>query len=296
MAPEEFDDTDRRHPRRPFDPNAFADFIQGRAIQSCEPLPGGASNTNHKLTLKGGLTVVARQYTRGTPTADAVAIQLARETVPIPELLWHDETSAVFAFVEGKHLCHDTEALRDAGRTLAALTSIRFDTPGQLQPDGSTAPFDWGTPADWLAGVLDDPQVRRWLGRERLEAVRRLTQTHDIFAVDVGLGPCLVHGDFRPDNLLIRNNKIVAVLDWEFAHAGSWLMDLGNLLRHFDDDAEAPVLQGLRDGGLNVPDDAIDRAKLADLSSHVEFLTSARSDAFKTTRIVLIDRTLERFA
>ncbi|MEM7575965.1 MAG: phosphotransferase [Planctomycetota bacterium] len=296
MASKGFDDTDRRHPRQPFDPDVFAGFLAGQTIQRCEPLPGGASNTNHKLTLNGGPTVVARQYTRGTPTADAVAIGLARETVPIPELLWHHDTAAVFAFVEGEHLTHDPDALRDAGRTLAALTTIDFDTPGQLQSDGTAASFDWGPPADWLAGTLDDPEVKRWLGRARVDALRQLTQRHDLFAVDADLGPCLVHGDFRPDNLLVRNNKIVAVLDWEFAHAGSWFMDLGNLLRHFDDTAEAPVLAGLRDGGLNVPDDAIDRARLTDLSSHLEFLTSARSDAFKASRVAMIDRTLRRFA
>ena len=39
--------------------------------------------------------------------------------------------------------------------------------------------------------------------------------------------PCLVHGDFRNGNLLVDENGLVAVLDWELAHVGSPVEDLG---------------------------------------------------------------------
>jgi hypothetical protein len=38
---------------------------------------------------------------------------------------------------------------------------------------------------------------------------------------------------------------------------------------------------GLVAGGLNVPPDWRRKAEFADLSSHLEFLTTQRSDAFK---------------
>jgi aminoglycoside phosphotransferase (APT) family kinase protein len=52
----------------------------------------------------------------------------------------------------------------------------------------------------------------RWL-RERLPADRS--------------DPRLVHGDFRNGNLIIDEKGIAAVLDWELAHFGSPLEDLG---------------------------------------------------------------------
>src|SRR5439155_14038491 len=36
-----------------------------------------------------------------------------------------------------------------------------------------------------------------------------------------------VHGDFRMGNLLVGPGGVVAVLDWELAHAGEQLADLG---------------------------------------------------------------------
>lgn len=38
--------------------------------------------------------------------------------------------------------------------------------------------------------------------------------------------PCLVHGDFRMENLLVDSDKIVAVLNWENAHIGDLYEDL----------------------------------------------------------------------
>lgn len=42
-----------------------------------------------------------------------------------------------------------------------------------------------------------------------------------------GVEPVLVHGDYHPGNLLFRDKKVAAVLDFEYAHFESPLFDLG---------------------------------------------------------------------
>ena len=42
-------------------------------------------------------------------------------------------------------------------------------------------------------------------------------------------GKTLVHGDFRNGNMLVDRNGIVAILDWELAHIGNPVEDLGYL-------------------------------------------------------------------
>ena len=42
-------------------------------------------------------------------------------------------------------------------------------------------------------------------------------------------GKTLVHGDFRNGNMLVDTNGIVAILDWELAHIGNPVEDLGYL-------------------------------------------------------------------
>ena len=41
-----------------------------------------------------------------------------------------------------------------------------------------------------------------------------------------GTGSVIVHGDFGPQNVLIADDRIDALLDWEFAHIGRPIEDL----------------------------------------------------------------------
>ena len=41
-----------------------------------------------------------------------------------------------------------------------------------------------------------------------------------------GVGDVIVHGDFGPQNVLIDDSRVSALLDWEFAHIGSAVEDL----------------------------------------------------------------------
>ncbi|SDK65135.1 Phosphotransferase enzyme family protein [Nocardioides sp. YR527] len=83
----------------------------------------------------------------------------------------------------------------------------------------------------------------------------------------------LVHSDLNPKNLILdpETLRVRAVLDWEFAHAGSPFADLGNLLRFDRDPAYVSgVLAGyvaVRGGNAT---DALDLARSADLVALVE--------------------------
>jgi aminoglycoside phosphotransferase (APT) family kinase protein len=83
-------------------------------------------------------------------------------------------------------------------------------------PDGC-----WRRALDYWEGVIDgneiDPQpiVRagiRWLRRHPPPAAQRVS---------------VVHGDYRTGNFLYRGAEIHAILDWEMAHFGDPLEDLG---------------------------------------------------------------------
>ena len=89
------------------------------------------------------------------------------------------------------------------------------------------------------AGALKDPgtdaarlAVEDWTKRHesvRLEANPELALTRTWL---LGRAPetprrVLVHGDFKPGNVLIHDHRVTALLDWETAHLGSPLEDLG---------------------------------------------------------------------
>jgi len=55
--------------------------------------------------------------------------------------------------------------------------------------------------------------VHEWLLKER----NNMSCRHYVF----------VHGDYHPDNVIVRDGKIIALVDWEGAHVGDPVSDLG---------------------------------------------------------------------
>ncbi len=91
----------------------------------------------------------------------------------------------------------------------------------------------------------------------------------------------LVHSDFKGFNILVRqlDNRwnVSTVLDWEFAFAGSPLVDIGNMLRYshlYPAIFEQEFINGYREQGGMLLQDWKKIAKLVDLLSLCEFLNS----------------------
>jgi len=114
----------------------------------------------------------------------------------------------------------------------------------------------------------------------------------------------LIHSDYNLKNILIRHIdsvwKVVGILDWEFALAGSPLVDIGNFLR-FEDKLPPGLseafIRGYLSNSIGFPDNWREVAKLLDLAAMVNFLEDER-DAPKTFRtaismqsLVAIDQT-----
>ncbi len=69
-------------------------------------------------------------------------------------------------------------------------------------------------------------------------------------------GACLVHNDFKYDNLVLDsadNSKIVAVLDWEMAALGDPLLDVGTSLGYWVEAGDHPAFRSLGLGVTSLP-------------------------------------------
>jgi len=89
-----------------------------------------------------------------------------------------------------------------------------------------------------------------------------------------------VHSDFNPKNILVRDSAVVAVLDWEFAFAGTPLFDVGNMLRFSDGYPSTYVdgfVAGFRAGGGHLPERWREISEALDLFALADFL--ARPDS-----------------
>jgi aminoglycoside phosphotransferase (APT) family kinase protein len=257
----------------------------------------GRSNTNYVLeTSEGKLVLRVHGRDDGLGAKERAIYERCRRLVPLAPLLGTSADGAcvghafsLLEFVAGDTLesvmvAGASERLEAAacnlGHALAQLVTCQFERGGDLVARaGDTAlvvrpwPFD-----DFERSVLFESRAATRLGPLRdevwdfLERARRRYQH--------AVGPHLVHGDFNPSNLLIaEDGEITAILDWEFAHSGHVWADIGNLLRYrgvpLPESFTVRLLEGLTDGGFRPPNDWHALSLLADLSSALDFLSSA---------------------
>lgn len=263
---------ERRYPAVRLSPARIAELLEpalpGARVERAERVPGGTLNTTYQVRVAGRAEPLALRVYQMNPEAcrrEWSLFRLVRERVPTPEVLYASPrpaaegwTYSLQAWVEGQSL--DTllkglspedllQAAHAAGATLARIAAFQFSRSGFFGPTLAVEhPF-----RDLVGDYLD--HLETTLFRERAGAHLGEALARRIWGFVSERRSCLeplreerslVHGDYRGANLLMRKRnggwEVAAVVDWEWAHAGSALEDLGTLLR--DEAALPPGFEG----------------------------------------------------
>ena len=224
--------------------NNVSNFVE---LVGVERLSGGASQETYRIIFKsdtgevthalrrapGGAHIEAQVGHPGLET-EALLMQRARDNgVPAPEVYYvlqpEDDLGDGFImqWLDGEALgaritrLDKYESLREnlayeVGKVLAKVHEIDLDKTGLRQKLDVVSPEDFVNQMWDRYKLLETPipmidYVGRWL--------------MDNIPADYELG--LVHNDFRCGNFMVTESEIVAVLDWEIAHIGDPMRDLG---------------------------------------------------------------------
>ncbi len=219
-----------------------------RELLSCDRLSGGASQETYRIvvaTADGERRLAMRRTPGGLPTergmlggagirTEARLMQCAHEAgVPEPHVYrvlepsdglgegflmeWLEGETLGARIVRSDELREVRPTLaRQCGEILARIHAIDLDATGladQLQTQDPRVFVEQTWDAYRLLGT-PQPMIdftARWL-LDHLPVAPRRT---------------LVHNDFRNGNLMVSKVGVVAVLDWEIAHIGDPMRDLG---------------------------------------------------------------------
>lgn len=228
----------------------------GRRVLSAVRLGEGFSNTNYKLELEGDCGPYVLRLYRKDPAIAEKELDIARllkGKVPVPDMIHVDATctryTSPWALIEWKEgtLLRDVlkskaspqrrqKAAEALGKVLADIHAHTFPAAGFLGKCLEvTAPFVMDAEM-FLAFMKDSLFSNRtgyWLGEELAISLWTFSQKHADKLSGLEDKPVLVHSDFNGLNLLItEDGGVSAVLDWEYAFAGSRLTDIANLLRY----------------------------------------------------------------
>lgn len=170
---------------------------------------------------------------------------LKESNVPVPEVIsgLNEHNSLYFTiveFIEGETLGEDFSNLEseNAGKILAEIHNFQdFDEAGWIEwRDGK--PIVTGFEEDSLKNrVKQLMEERAELFEER--GLNELAEVATRFSnkyfkeIPENFKPVVVHHDFNPGNLLAENEKITAVLDFDYAHSSNPQRDLAKASNKF---------------------------------------------------------------
>ena len=278
-----------------------AAFPRHRVLE-CRPLSNGLRNANFRLSLDSlaePLVLRIYQHDPSLCQKEVDLMHLVRQTVPVPEVIHASPLGleelppfALLQFVEGVSPLDlkrrgDLEAFAQtafsAGETLAAIGRFGFSKAGWIGPGPAvTAPLLEG--ADPMPRFVDlclaAPNLERHVPTELRHRIHNLIWQWAPRLSSLDADPRLVHGDFSRRNLVARQVAgrwaVVAVLDWEFAIAGSPLADIANLLRYELSSrplAEPHFSTGFTQAGGVLPEDWRRVGRVVGLTATCESLT-----------------------
>ncbi|MFB6216549.1 MAG: phosphotransferase family protein, partial [Candidatus Aenigmatarchaeota archaeon] len=179
----------------------------------------------------------------GVPTQTIIYSDLSGDIIPYPFYIaeWVEGNSADKKWTERgqKEL---KQIIRQAGKYMGDLhANIHFDKAGQLQANGHIQ-------------VVDGEPWKEYLQREMRETIQELSDTrfadlqgeakeyveNGMELLEDSIQNVLVHWDIRPENLIVKNGEIQAVLDFEKAIAGDAEYDIAYSEIHFMDSYWTP--------------------------------------------------------
>ncbi|EKQ57794.1 MULTISPECIES: aminoglycoside phosphotransferase family protein [unclassified Clostridium] len=145
---------------------------------------------------------------------------------------------AIYEYVEGKSIgkaisdgyVFDESLIIDVAKFLAQLHSYKFKKAGFLN-ENLEIKEELPPLISWYEMFMGDKAKQR-LGKKIVNQINEIVNQNQKILAELDNDIRLVHGDFQGTNILIRDNKLCGVIDWEFVMAGHPLADIGQFFRY----------------------------------------------------------------
>lgn len=294
--------------------------IQKR-LEKYEPLSGGLGNTSYKVHLEGSSEIfVLRIYTgeNSNWNKENGIFKMLQNEVPVPQLVYASndkkiipKSFSIFKYIKGHTLAQlihngykpQKELTENIGEKLSLIHQHEYEKTGFLSKD-IAAVIQEEPLSTWIEKYAIDPLMngpaRNRIRPDKIKKIITfLEKNSSLF--DQPFPSVLLHGDFKPTNLLINDNdELAGIMDWEFAFSGPYFFDIGQILR-YEDELPGNFYNHFFNGyqrisKYSIQKDWLKLSKLADMVNLIGFLNliEERPKLFKDVRL-LIKKTIKNW-
>jgi len=176
----------------------------------------------------------------------AIQLYLAGKQFPLPHLIgtrkqnnsmlqWRNAVYELFEYIPGQSYPQTLESTFDSGRVLALYHKLLLEFQSEFQPAGGS----YHAAPSVEQGLKLIPGAVHGQEREVEELLRFLRDSYRHSAAaseEQGLDRWpkqIVHADWHPGNMLYRDNRVVAVIDYDSARQLPRIIDVANGLLQF---------------------------------------------------------------
>ncbi|NFG42720.1 aminoglycoside phosphotransferase family protein [Clostridium botulinum] len=144
----------------------------------------------------------------------------------------------IYQYVEGVNLGKairegfkfDKSLINELAITLAKIHKFKYKECGKL--DKNLKVIHKLSPLYRLYEENMGINFRNRLGNDVVKKINHIVNANKEILLELDKKISLIHGDFQGTNILVKDNKISAIIDWEFSMAGNSLIDIGQLFRY----------------------------------------------------------------
>jgi Ser/Thr protein kinase RdoA (MazF antagonist) len=216
-------------------------------IESITEYPRGSRKAPKVLIASEQGKFLLKRRARGKDDAykvafsHAVQLYLASKQFPLPHLIgtkkdnnsmlqWRNTVYELFEYIHGQSYPQTLEATFDGGRVLSLYHKLLQDFRSEWQPSGISyhlAPsVEQGLRAIPSSLTASDSVLGPVL-QFLLDSYRHAAQMASAIGLDAWPKQ-IVHADWHPGNMLFRDNRVVAVIDYDAARVQPRVIDVAN--------------------------------------------------------------------
>ncbi|SEA73429.1 phosphotransferase family protein [Paenibacillus sp. 276b] len=210
-------------------------------VLNIENVPESFSSDVYKLTLLSGEDVYVKiPYNKDKLFREFQMLEILKDVIPVPKVLdiWYGDESNTGALllsaIQGVPCTEnmDEKLSFQMGVYHAMLHEVKTPGYGYHSTDG----FNILDQNNWRLHIKNNFEKWKEPCKELLEPAlyeRCILHFDGVFsALPDPDGPCLVHMDFRPGNILVNGNKVTGIIDFESARGGSSEIDFTKINRY----------------------------------------------------------------
>jgi aminoglycoside phosphotransferase (APT) family kinase protein len=268
----------------------FKCFDSQKTVEDIEIFTGGKRTTNYKIRLKESeQEFVLRIYPENDRSwhKEFKLQNTLKNYLPVPEMYYLNEDKliidkpfSIVQFLDGvtldKHLAGNnriSELLaQNIGESLAIIHQKEFK--GLLEENSQTKD---GLPLilSWYDYLLNHRAIER-LGTRIINKLKIIIHENNELLGQMAQNFVFSHGDFRPANIMVKDGRLIGIIDWEDALSAPDYFDIGQFTRykeHLSEKAKNRFISGYNQNTRRpVGKDWEKLSKLMDLVNLLVFL------------------------